>query len=106
MSDTTFVRTFLYVPAIHQSMTTPAPEAGDAALLDAYARCGCEASFRRLVERHTGLVFHTAQRVVEQSALAQDVASRFFSIWPARRENSMPPAGWRAGCTAPPLLPL
>ena len=58
--------------------TAAAETAGDAALLDAYARSGCEASFRRLVERHSGLVFHTARRVVEQAALAQDVAQQVF----------------------------
>jgi RNA polymerase sigma factor (sigma-70 family) len=80
LSDDATARTLVYVPELPQNMnTSPGAEtAGDAALLDAYARRGCEASFRRLVERHAGLVFHTAQRVVEQAALAQDVAQQVF----------------------------
>ncbi|MFN0127470.1 MAG: RNA polymerase sigma factor [Verrucomicrobiales bacterium] len=58
-------------------MTAPAPRC-DAALLDDWARAGCEASFRRLVERHAGLVFSTARRIVQDTPLAEDVAQRVF----------------------------
>lgn len=56
---------------------SPAPDC-DASLLGDWARVGCEASFRRLVQRHAGLVFHTARRVVQDAALAEDIAQQVF----------------------------
>jgi RNA polymerase sigma factor (sigma-70 family) len=60
-----------------QTTTAPAPRC-DAALLNDWARAGCEASFRRLVERHAGLVFGTARRIVRDTPVAEDVAQQVF----------------------------
>lgn len=65
------------MPATPQNTTNPAPDS-DASLLTAWARHRCEDSFQRLVEKHSGLVFHTARRVLQDAALAEDIAQQVF----------------------------
>ena len=62
----------------HSQPTTAQEARCDAVLLDDWAGAGCETSFRRLVERHAGLVFCTARRIVQDTPLAEDVAQQVF----------------------------
>jgi RNA polymerase sigma factor (sigma-70 family) len=50
----------------------------DRELLGRYAATGGNAPFRILVDRYSGLVFHTAQRSLGDHSLAQDVSQRVF----------------------------
>lgn len=50
----------------------------DRELLGRYSAGGGDAPFRVLVDRYSGLVFHTAQRLLGDHALAQDVSQRVF----------------------------
>ncbi len=50
----------------------------DRELLGRYAASGGNAPFRILVDRYSGLVFHTAQRSLGDPSLAQDVSQRVF----------------------------
>lgn len=48
----------------------------DEELLDRFVRLNDEPSFRRLAERYSGLIFHTALRSLNDRTLAEDVAQR------------------------------
>lgn len=50
----------------------------DRELLERYAATGGNTAFRVLVDRYSGLVFHTAQRTLGDHSLAQDVSQRVF----------------------------
>jgi DNA-directed RNA polymerase specialized sigma24 family protein len=50
----------------------------DRELLGRYSASGGDAPFRILVDRYSGLVFHTARRTLGDAALAQDVSQRVF----------------------------
>lgn len=69
-----------------------------AQLLRQYVEHGSEPAFRELVERHLGLVYSTALRMVGGDAhLAQDIAQTVFTQF-ARKAASLPPdivlGGW------------
>jgi RNA polymerase sigma factor (sigma-70 family) len=46
--------------------------------LKEFARSGSEAAFRQLAERHTGMVFGTATRIVRDEAAAQEITQNVF----------------------------
>ncbi|HTB63695.1 MAG TPA: sigma-70 family RNA polymerase sigma factor [Opitutales bacterium] len=51
----------------------------DESLLRQYAESGDEAAFAELVRRHTNLVYSVAQRVIRNSALAEEVTQSVFA---------------------------
>ena len=50
----------------------------DRELLGRYAASGRDAAFRILMDRYSGLVFHTAERTLRDASLAEDVSQRVF----------------------------
>src|SRR5437870_9682146 len=70
----------------------------DARWLRAYVEHGAEDAFRKLVERHAGLVFSVALRCVSgERPLAEEVTQTVFADL-ARKARALPPgvvlAGW------------
>src|SRR5437899_12205089 len=57
-------------------------------LLRAYIEDGSEEAFRKLVERHCGMVHGTAVRIVRDESLAQEVTQAVFTIL-ARKTASL-----------------
>lgn len=62
----------------------------DHEFLQDYVQNGSQAAFAGLVERHVGLVYSAARRLVRDAHLAEDVTKRFSCCWLGRR------AGWEA----------
>ena len=52
----------------------------DEDLLNAFVKSHDEQAFRRLAERYSGLIFHTALRTLNDRALAEDVAQRVLGV--------------------------
>ncbi len=52
----------------------------DEELLDTFVKSGNEQAFRRLAERYSGLIFHTALRCLNDRTLAEDVAQRVLGV--------------------------
>ncbi len=52
----------------------------DEDLLNAFVKSHDEQAFRRLAERYSGLVFHTALRTLNDRTLAEDVAQRVLGV--------------------------
>ena len=52
----------------------------DEELLDTFVKSGNEQAFRRLAERYSGLIFHTALRSLNDRTLAEDVAQRVLGV--------------------------
>jgi hypothetical protein len=52
----------------------------DEDLLNAFAKSHDEQAFRRLAERYSGLIFHTALRTLNDRTLAEDVAQRVLGV--------------------------
>ena len=49
-------------------------------LLNAFVKSNDEQAFRRLAERYSGLIFHTALRTLNDRTLAEDVAQRVLGV--------------------------
>ena len=56
-------------------------DATDQALLREFATRRCDASFRRLVERHLALVYSVAERVTGDRGLAEEIAQTTFATF-------------------------
>src|SRR5262245_29586823 len=72
-------------------------EDSDQILLRDYFRSRCEASFSELVHRHVDLVHSTAQRIVRDMTLAEDVTQRVFlalAQHSARLQDRTSVTGW------------
>lgn len=52
----------------------------DENLLGAFVKSGDELAFRKLAERYSGLIFHTAMRTLNERALAEDVSQRVLVV--------------------------
>src|ERR1700753_1866399 len=65
------------------------PDAEDWKLLDDYAVQNSEDAFRALVERHAGMVYHSALRQIGDPSLAQDVTQAVF-VALAQKAPKMP----------------
>ena len=52
----------------------------DKELLDTFVKSSDEQAFRCLAERYSGLIFHTAQRSLNNRTLAEDVAQRVLGV--------------------------
>ena len=52
----------------------------DEDLLDAFVKSQDELAFRSIAERYSGLIFHTALRILNDRTLAEDVAQRVLGV--------------------------
>ena len=72
-------------------------DATDHELLRQFAAHRGEDAFRRLVNRHVGMVFSVARRVTDDPQLAEEVAQTTFATLAQKADQLRPddvPAGW------------
>ena len=59
----------------------------DQHLLQAFTKSGDRKAFRELVDRYSGLIYHTALRIWNDRTLAENVSQRVFGALAAKSTN-------------------